>query len=116
MLFKVWFLKFYLTYLLILTNFLHCILWKENTMIWKKKSKILGNCGWVYCVKTMETYFVGCKNNAVNTNSTVTGTKQNRLMLVLNSAFWGKKILRFIKSQEVSRLLSKLLIRTPLSK
>ena len=60
----------------------------------------------------METYCVCCKSNTVNTDSIVRGTKQNRLMLVLNCAFRGKKISRFIKSQEASRLLSKLEIRT----
>ena len=48
-------------------------------------------------------------------NSSARGTKQNRLMLVLNCAFCSKKESRLIRNQEASRLLSKLGIITPLS-
>ena len=43
-------------------------------------------------------------------------TKQNMLMFVSSCAIWGKKKLRFIKNQEVSRLLNiPLWITTPVS-
>ena len=37
----------------------------------------------------METYFVGFKKNTANKNSSVTITKQNRLMLLSNCAICG---------------------------
>ena len=39
----------------------------------------------------METICVSCKKNTVNKNWSVKRTKQNRLMLVSNSAICGKK-------------------------
>ena len=50
----------------------------------------------------METYCVSCKKNTGNKNSTVKRTKQNRLMLISNSAVCGKKNPMFIKSQVVN--------------
>ena len=41
-------------------------------------------------------------------------TKQNRLMLVSNCSIWAKNMLKFIKHQDVSELLKKLEIGTPL--
>ena len=58
----------------------------------------------MYYIKTMETYSVSCKKNTVNKNSTLTRTKQNRLMLVSNCAISGKKKSKFIINQEASRL------------
>ena len=52
----------------------------------------------------METYSVSCKKNTVNKNSTLTRTKQNRLMLVSNCAISGKKKSKFIINQDASRL------------
>ena len=57
-----------------------------------------------YTIKTMETYFVSCKKNAANKNSSFRRTRQNRLMLASNCAICGKKKSRFIKNQEASRL------------
>ena len=39
----------------------------------------------------METYYVTCKKNTENKNSSVRGTTQNRLMFVSNCAVCGKK-------------------------
>ena len=48
----------------------------------------------------METYCVSCKKNTANKNSSVSKTKQNRLMLLSNCAVWDKKKSRFIKNQQ----------------
>ena len=57
----------------------------------------------------MENYCVSSKKNATEISS-VSRTKQNRLMLVVNCAFGGTKKSRFIKYQEASR--SKTLINS----
>ena len=41
--------------------------------------------------KTMETYCISCKKYTANENSGVRKTKQNRLMLLSNCTFCGKK-------------------------
>ena len=45
----------------------------------------------------METYFLSCKRNTANENSSVRKTKQNRSMLLSNCAVYGKKKSTFIK-------------------
>ena len=50
----------------------------------------------------METYYVNCKENTVNINTSDGRKKQNRLMLVSNCAICSKKKLSFIKNQEAS--------------
>ena len=40
---------------------------------------------WNILIKTMEMYFVSCKKNTANKNSSVRKTKQIRLVLLLNS-------------------------------
>ena len=52
----------------------------------------------------METYCISCKKNTANKNYSVRRTEQNRLILVSNCAVCGKKLTRFIKHQEASRL------------
>ena len=69
-------------------------------MRWKKKSKITKCCE-IYYIKTAETYRVSCKKNTVNENPNIRKIKQNRLMLLSNSAVYGKKKWRFIKNQEL---------------
>ena len=59
----------------------------------------------------METYWVSCKKNTANKNSSVRRTRKNRLMFVSNCTVCGTKKLGFIKNQEADRLLSKLEIR-----
>ena len=58
----------------------------------------------IYYINTMKTYCVSCKENTANENSSVTKTKQNREMLLLNCAICGKKKSVFNKNQEASRL------------
>ena len=41
------------------------------------------------------------KKNTANENSSIKRTKENRLMLLSNCAVCGKKISKFIRSQEV---------------
>ena len=48
----------------------------------------------------METYCVSCKKNTGNKNSSARKTKQNKLMLLSNCAFCGKKI--FTKNKKIS--------------
>ena len=63
----------------------------------------------------MEIYCVSCKKKTANESSSVTRTKQKRLMLISNCGIFSQKKPRLIKIQEATRLLSKLGIRTPLS-
>ena len=50
----------------------------------------------------MEAYYVDCKKNATNKNSSARGTKQNRLMLVSKCVLWGKKIKAHLISRSES--------------
>ena len=54
----------------------------------------------------MEMYSVSCKKYTVNENSSVGKTKQNRLMLLSNSAACGKKKLSFIKNKELLNFIN----------
>ena len=69
-------------------------------------------------MKTMETYCFSRGKSAANTNSSVKKIKQNILMFLSNYAVCGEKkfVSTLIKNQETSGLLSKLGIRTSLSK
>ena len=49
----------------------------------------------------METYCVSCKKYTEKENSNVRKTKQNRLMLLLNFAVYGKKKTTLIKNKEL---------------
>ena len=49
----------------------------------------------------METYCLSCRKYTANKNSSVTKTKQNRLMLTSNCAICGKKRSTFIKNKEL---------------
>ena len=51
----------------------------------------------------MKTYYVSCKNNTANENSSFKKTKQNGLILLSSCAACGKKKLTFIKNQEVHK-------------
>ena len=46
-------------------------------------------------------YCLSCKKNTEKKNSSVRKTKQNRLMLLSNCAFCGKKKSTFIKNKEL---------------
>ena len=50
----------------------------------------------------METYCISCKKSTENETSSVRKTNQNRLMLLSNCVFCGKKKSIFIKNQELS--------------
>ena len=61
----------------------------------------------------MESYCLMCKKNI---DPTVSSTSNGTAMIVSNCAICGSKTSRFIKHQEAKGLLSKLAIKTPLSK
>ena len=49
----------------------------------------------------MENYCVSCKKYTANKNSSIKKTKQNKLMLLSNSALCGKGKIYFIKNKEL---------------
>ena len=73
--------------------------WNINTYKYKMKS---------YCLK--------CRKNTEIINPKVSKTNNGRTMLLSECAICGSKKSRFIKNQEVKRLLNSLDIRVPLSK
>ena len=64
----------------------------------------------------MESYCLKCKKYAKNINSQVSSTSNDRVMILLKCAICGSKISKFINKQETKGLLSKLGIKTPLTK
>ena len=64
----------------------------------------------------MESYCLKCRKYTKNINSQVSSTSNGELMILSKCAICGRKKPKFIKKQEASRLLSKLGIKTPLSK
>ena len=64
----------------------------------------------------MLTYCLKCKKITKNKDAKMIKTKNGRLNLSSKCVFCGSKKSRFMKEQEVKRLLSNLGIRTPLSK
>ena len=64
----------------------------------------------------MESYFLKCKKDTKNIDPEVSITSNDRAMILSKCAICGSKLSRFIKNQEVKGLLSKLGIKTPLSK
>ena len=64
----------------------------------------------------METYCLKCKKYTKNKNPQVSSTRNGKLIILSKCAICGSKKSKFIKKQEASRLLSKLGIKTPLSK
>ena len=71
---------------------------------------------WNILYKTIKKYCVSCKKNTVNNNSVVKklGKIENSKILASTCDIWGKNKSAFIKNQETSRLLCKLVIRIPL--
>ena len=51
----------------------------------------------------MQTHCASCKKNSRNENSSVRGTKQNKLMLLSNGAIFDKKKSMFIKSKSTGK-------------
>ena len=64
----------------------------------------------------MESYCLKCKKYTKNINPQVSSTSNGKLMILSKCAICGSKKSRFIKKQEAKGLLSKLGIKTPLSK
>ena len=64
----------------------------------------------------MESYCLKCKKYTKNINPQVSSTSNGKLMILSKCAICGSKKSKFIKKQEASGLLSKLGIKTPISK
>ena len=64
----------------------------------------------------MESYCLKCKKNTENIDPKISSTSNGKAMTLSKCAICGSKKSRFIKHQEAKRLLSKLGIKTPLSK
>ena len=61
-------------------------------------------------------YCLKCRKNTESKNAKVARTKYGRIMLLSNCLVCDSKKSKFIKRQEASGLLSRLGIKTPLSK
>ena len=64
----------------------------------------------------MKSYCLKCWKDTENIDSKVSNSSNGRVMILSKCAICKSKKSRFIKNQEAKRLLSKLGIRTPLSK
>ena len=64
----------------------------------------------------MESYCLKCRKNTENIDPEVSSTGNGKVMILSKCAICGSKNSRFIKNQEAKGLLSKLGIKTPLSK
>ena len=64
----------------------------------------------------MEIYCWKCRKYMKNINPQVSSTGNGKLMILSKCAIWSSKKSKFINQQEAKRLLSKLGIKTPLSK
>ena len=64
----------------------------------------------------MESYCLKCKKYTKNINPQVSSTSNGKIMILSKCAICGSKKSKFIKKQEAKGLLSKLGIKTPLSK
>ena len=64
----------------------------------------------------MESYCLKCRKNPENMDPKVSTRSNGRVIVLSKSAICGSKKSRFIKNQEAKGLLSKLGIRTTLSK
>ena len=64
----------------------------------------------------MESHCLKCKKYTKNINPQVSSTSNGKLMILSKCAICDNKKSKFIKKQEASGLLSKLGIKTPLSK
>ena len=64
----------------------------------------------------MKTYCLKCKTNTDNIDPKMFRTKNNRLLMQSKCSVCNNKKSRFIKEQDAKGLLSKLGIKTPLSK
>ena len=64
----------------------------------------------------MKSYCLKCKKDTEHINPSALSTSNGRTMILSKCAICGSKESRFIKNQEAKGLLSKLGIRTPLTK
>ena len=64
----------------------------------------------------MESYCLKCKKYTKNINPQVSSTTNGKLMILSKIAICNSKKSKFIKKQDAKGLLSKLGIKTPLSK
>ena len=64
----------------------------------------------------MESYCLKCTKNTENIDPKVSASSNGRVMILSKCTICGSKKSRFIKNQEAKELLSKLGIKTPLSK
>ena len=70
----------------------------------------------VICIYKMESYCLKCKKYTKNIKPQLSSTSNGKLMILSKCAICGGKKSNFINKQEASELLSKLGIKTPLSK
>ena len=64
----------------------------------------------------IKSYCLRCKKDTANIDPKVSSSSNGKTMILSNCAICGSKKSRFIKNQEAKGLLSKLGIKTPLSK
>ena len=64
----------------------------------------------------MKSYCVKCKKHTKNINPQVSSASNGKFMIFSKCAICGSKKSKYINEQEASGLLSKLGIKTPLSK
>ena len=64
----------------------------------------------------MKSYCLKCRKDTENINAKVSSSSNGRAMMLSKCAICGSKKSRFIENQEAKGLLSKLGIKTPLSK
>ena len=64
----------------------------------------------------MESYCLKCKKYTKNINPQVSSTSNGKMMILSKCAICGSRKSKFIKKQDAKGLLSKLGIKTPLSK
>ena len=64
----------------------------------------------------MESYCLKCKKYTKNIDQKISGTSNGKTMILSKCAICNSKKSRFIKNQEAKGLLSKLGVKTPLSK
>ena len=67
-------------------------------------------------VYKIESYCLKCRKNTENIDPKISATSNGKTMILSKYAICGSKKSRFIKHQEAKGLLSKLSIKTPLSK
>ena len=70
----------------------------------------------IICMYKMESYCLKCIKYSGNIDPKISATSNGKTMILSKCAICGSKKSKFIKQQEAKGLLSKLGIKTPLSK